>query len=119
MAINSPIFDAGASSPRRENKQLYVNVVPVIPPGTYFSGPIDPDGNRVTTTLTAERVGQFVCYQDPSNLRGGIVMYVVIDMLDGQGQESDLQWKRVVREPDFTDSRTGQVWDPMFSTSGR
>lgn len=118
MAINKPIFDAGASSARKDNKQLFAKVVPVVPPGTYFSAPITEDGQRVTTTLTADRIGQFVVYLDPANLRGGIVMYVVVDVLNGEGAGADLQWKQVVREPDFIDSRTGRPWDPMVGTGG-
>ncbi len=97
MAINRTIISAQASSSRAENKQLYIQEVPVAPPESYLIG------LNQTATQEPTRLGEFVYVRFN---RTNVVMYVVVSI------EGALTWKEVRSGVVFIDSDTGLPWDP-------
>lgn len=113
MGINTPIIDAGGTSSRKDNDQLYIRRAGRIPPQSYQE---IVDGNVVTIDQTPQRVGQFVYFRpfDRFGYDPRVTMYVVVEVPGLPG----LHWKEVVHEPVFTDPFAGRPSNPMNDVPG-
>ena len=112
MAINHPVLDAGPSSPRGRNKQLFIEEAGAIPPESYRT--IDDEKNVTNVDQTPKRLGQFCHYRGGSGLsrRSSTTMYVVVEI------NGVLEWKEVRSELRLYDSATGEPWDPLAQLPG-
>ena len=113
MGINTPILDAGATSSRKDNDQLYIKRAGQIPPASYQEV---VDGVVVTIDQTPERVGQFVYFRpfDRPGYDPRVTMYVVVEVPGLSG----LHWRQVVHEPTFTNPYAGVSYNQMNNVPG-
>jgi hydroxyacyl-ACP dehydratase HTD2-like protein with hotdog domain len=107
MAINKPIIDAGPTYTRERVQTVVLKHTNTVPPNSAI---LVKDGVLTSESQLALREGQMLAYRDSAAADNGFVlMYVVVTI------NSALTWVPVATGASYSNSYTGQKWDPNAS----
>lgn len=109
MPISRPIIDAGPSISSGRAATLVMNLSNIVPPASGYRP--DGEGGLVLVDQNADIEGKLIIYQDLYSWPN-LTIYVVVNI------GGTLQWKKVAPRMVWTDSRTGQPWDPYYGQPG-